>query len=349
MKQAFTSAIRILCFLAVLALVLLSLDHMLAPKNDDGIYDMELFYELPEDSVEVLFLGSSHAYCGFNTGVLWQEYGLPSYVLAGSQQPMWNSYYCLLEALKTQRPGLVVLEGYMTYIDTPYRDDSMVIRNTYGMRWSKTRVEAIRASAPEETWKSFLPAFVQYHTRYRDLTFADVLPYQGDVMYEHWKGTTLKFHTEEKETPQVADVDGRERLQERTEEYYRKILALCVREDIPLLVVVTPYVTTPEKQLRFNEASAIAAEYGVPFVDYNRQYEEIGMDFLTDMADDGHLNAEGGAKFTRALGAYIREHYGLPDWRLTTPVSWDPVKAATIRAAWDADADYIYERLRKGE
>ena len=148
MKQAVKSAIRITCFLCVLCLVLLSVCHLLKPKNDDGIYDMELFYKLPEDSVEVLVLGSSHAYCGFNTGVLWREQGIPAYILAGSQQPMWNSYHCLIEALKYQKPSLVVLEGYMTYIDTPYRDDSMVIRNTYGMRWSRNKIEAIKASAP---------------------------------------------------------------------------------------------------------------------------------------------------------------------------------------------------------
>ena len=148
MKKGILSAIRITCFLVILALVLLSVCHLLKPKNDDGIYDMELFYRLPEDSVEVLVLGSSHAYCGFNTGVLWREQGIPAYILAGSQQPMWNSYHCLIEALKYQKPSLVVLEGYMTYIDTPYRDDSMVIRNTYGMRWSLNKIEAIKASTP---------------------------------------------------------------------------------------------------------------------------------------------------------------------------------------------------------
>ena len=81
MQKPLRSAIRITCFLVVLALVLVSVCHVLKPKNDDGIYDMELFYELPEDSVEVLVLGSSHAYCGFNTGVLWREQGMGKSIL----------------------------------------------------------------------------------------------------------------------------------------------------------------------------------------------------------------------------------------------------------------------------
>ena len=336
MKKIPVSAIRITCFLAILCLVLHFVFGVLKPKNDDGIYDMELFYELPEDSVEVLVLGSSHAYCGFNTGVLWREQGIPAYILAGSQQPMWNSYHCLIEALKYQKPSLVVLEGYMTYIDTPYRDDSMVIRNTYGMRWSRNKIEAIKASAPRDRWIDFLLSYTQYHTRYSDITFKDILPYQDDVMYENWKGTTLKFNTEAKETPQVAEVSAHDPLEPRTEEYYRKILQLCKEKEIPLLVAVTPYATTPEKQMRFNTAADIAAEYGVPFIDYNQMYEELGMDFAADMADDGHLNAPGAAKFTSYFGKYLAEHYDIPDHR-----------GEEAYETWEKDADYIYKRLEQ--
>lgn len=334
MNQSIKSAIRIICFLLVLSFVLLGANALLKPKNDDGIYDMELFYELPEDSVDVLFLGSSHAYCGFNTGVLWREHGIPSFVLAGSQQPMWNSYHCLLEALKTQKPKLVVLEGYMTYIDTPYRDDSMVIRNTFGMKMSKNRIEAIKASAPKENWLGFFLAYTQYHTRYNDLKMEDVLPYQGKSWYKDWKGTTLKDNVQEFGIPDILNVTQCDPLQERTEEYYRKIMELCREANIPLLVAVAPYVTTPEKQARFNRAAEIAEEYGVPFVDYNRKYKEFGMDFAKDMADEGHLNAAGGAKFTAALAEYILENYALEDRRGDARLS-----------TWDADAEHIYKVL----
>ena len=111
-----------------------------------------------------------------------------------------------------------------------------------------------------------------------------------------------------------------------------------IRMDVPLLIVVTPYATTEEKQKRFNTAADIAAEYGVPFIDYNLLYEECGMDFTTDMADDGHLNAPGAAKFTSVFGAYLAEHYDIPDHR-----------GDEAYTTWDLDAKYIYERLRKGQ
>lgn len=328
------SAIRIACFLLLLAAVLWQVSGVLKPKNEDGIYNMELFYELPENSVDVLFLGSSHAYCGFNTGVLWREQGIASYVLAGSQQPFWNSYHCLVEALKTQRPSLVVLDVYMAYIDTPYRDDSMAVLNTYGMRWSLNRIEAIKASAPKERWADLLLSYTQYHGRYAELGFSDILPYRGEEMYENWKGTILKFHTEAKQTPDVSSVTRREPMQARSEEYYRKILELCASEGIELLTVAVPYNAEAEKQPRINEAGALAKESGFAFVDFNLLHGDIDMDFSFDMADNGHLNAWGGAKFSSALGRYIKESYDIPDRR--GEPAW---------SGWEADAEYIYRRL----
>lgn len=62
-------------------------------------------------------MGSSHSFVNFNNGTLYEEYGIASYDLGGSLQPMWNSYYDLKEALKTQTPELIVLEGYGTTYD----------------------------------------------------------------------------------------------------------------------------------------------------------------------------------------------------------------------------------------
>ena len=79
-----------------------------------------------------------------------------------------------------------------------------------------------------------------------------------------------------------------------------------------------------------------AAEYGVPFIDYNLMYEELGMDFSADMADDGHLNAPGAAKFTSYFGNYLSEHYDIPDHR-----------GEEAYETWEKDADYIYKRLEQ--
>lgn len=59
----------------------------------------------------------------------------------------------------------------------------------------------------------------------------------------------------------VDEVSSTLPLSEKTETYYRKIIELCVDKNIPLEIIVTPYVLSEHEQKIFNKASEIAHEY----------------------------------------------------------------------------------------
>ena len=151
---------RITGFLIILLLILVSLNKILAFKFSDGVSNVSNFYNQDDNTIDVLFLGSSHCFTTFNNGTLWDEYGIASYDMGTALQPMWNSYYLLKEVLKNQKPELVVLEGYATAFDIEYSQDSRIIKNTYGMKWSKNKIDAIMASSEEGRHLDFLPAVV---------------------------------------------------------------------------------------------------------------------------------------------------------------------------------------------
>lgn len=175
----------------LLCMLLWGVNHVLAVKDDDGIYSMTQFYELEENTVDVLVLGSSHAYMSFNTGALWREYGISSYVLTASAQPLWNSYYYLKEALKTQRPKLIVLEGYRLLEEEEFLSPGYVIKSTYGLKWSPNRIDAIKASAPREEWPGYMLGYTQYHDRYTELGEEDLLSERKPRNMKHGKGLSL--------------------------------------------------------------------------------------------------------------------------------------------------------------
>jgi hypothetical protein len=330
MKKA---VIRILCFLLILTGVLWGTNRILQFKYDDGIYSVTKFYEQEDNTVDVLILGSSHAYQSFNTGVLWEDYGLASYVLSGSAQPMWNTYYYLKEALKTQSPKLIVLEGYMTIDEEEYSKDEYIIKNTYGLKWTKDKIDAITISAPQERRSEFLLEYIQYHNRYSSLSDADFLKNQGNPMYEAWKGFSGNMSINVSENPDTSGVEKREALSDKTELYYRKTIELAQEQDIPILVVISPYAGITKKDAAyFNAAQDIAGEYDVPFVNCNLFYQDLGIDFVTDAADSSHLNSTGNVKFSTFVGEYIAEHYDIPDRR-----------GDTRYQSWQDDADYIQE------
>ena len=61
---------RIGIFLVILMLLLFRWNSVFKMKDGDGIYDLTKFYELEDNTVDVLILGSSHAFEDFNTGTL---------------------------------------------------------------------------------------------------------------------------------------------------------------------------------------------------------------------------------------------------------------------------------------
>jgi hypothetical protein len=67
------------------------------------------------NTVDVLFVGSSRVYCAVNPNVLWLDEGIASFVFASSAQPLWTSYNYIIEALKTQKPSILVLDVVYAY------------------------------------------------------------------------------------------------------------------------------------------------------------------------------------------------------------------------------------------
>lgn len=329
------SAVRIICFLVILLLCLGYLNSVFKVKYGDGIYDVTKFYELEDNTVDVLFLGSSHAFEDFNTGTLWDEYGMASYVLAGSIQPMWNTYYYLKEALKTQTPELIVLEGYCTILSDEFLDDSRIIKNNYGLHFSKDKVDSLKVSSPEERWPEFFLEYTQYHTRYKALSSADFLKDQGNPLYTNWKGFGCNMETESFMQPSVSSVTERTPLFDKTEKYYRATIELALENDIPIVVVISPYAGIgKEDQQIFNTAGDIAAEYSVPFLNCNLLNDEIGIDFSTDAGDFAHLNYRGNQKYTKYIGKYLTDNFDITDRR-----------GDERYLTWQADADFIRQMI----
>lgn len=329
------SVLRVICFIVILTVVLLYTNRVFKVKYGDGIYDLTKFYELEDETVDVLILGSSHAFEDFNTGTLWNEYGMASYVLGGSTQPMWNTYYYLKEALKTQKPELIVLEGYMTVHESEFIDDSRIIKNNYGLRWSRDKVNSIKVSAPKERWGEFLLEYVQYHARYTELGMADFLRNQGNRYFDDWKGFGCNMETVPFAYTDVSGVAERAPLYGKAEKYYRQIIELAQEKGIPVIVVISPYAAINEgQQQKFNTAGDIAAEYGVPYVNCNLLTSEIGIDYAIDAADGDHLNYRGNQKYTAYIGAYLKTHFEVSDRR--GDHRYD---------SWQRDADYIEQAI----
>lgn len=335
MKKCF-NVVRIVAFILLVAVLLGYWNEVFKFKDQNGMVGMDIYYRQPENSVDMLIVGSSHAFVDINTGTLWDEYGIASYLLGANIQPLANSYHYIKEALKTQRPEVIMLEGFLLTDNTDYMVPEFIINNTYGLEFGEDSMDTMNDTIPPNAdLLEYGLYYGRYHTRYDDLSFDDF--YYGtseEDYYSCFKGFHNLVGVTKGSRPHFNPRrDLTTPLSLRIEYYYRKICQLCKDEGINLVVVVSPYdyYSNLDRE-KYNEARQIAAEYGFPLIDYNEYYDQMELDFDTDFYDGGHLNVLGTRKYTSFLGQYIENNYNLPDRRLDETGKFD---------TWEMNAKYL--------
>lgn len=304
-------ALRTLLFLLLLGSTFYVVDKTLQFKYDDGITPIEDFYVYPKDSIDVLLLGSSHMGVNIDTTILCNQYGIASYKMWGDTQPIWISYHHLVEALKTQHPKVVVLEALGLSHGIDYSGYTNSVKNTMGLRWSMNKVQAILASYEPEDYESAFFPLAQYHGRYAELN-------EKDFSYYFWDRPYSEHNTRDWNIicPMDAPSTTQEKLPigEKQLKYFKKIVYLCQKNQIPLMILTSPYTAPEDERARLNSANEYLEQEGIPNLDCLTNYEAYGFDFSTDFGDNaGHLNSTGCAKLTGILGQYLKDNYDLPD------------------------------------
>ena len=332
MKKA-GRAIAVLLFLAVLASGLTVMHFSYDFKYLDSVYKLKSFYKLPDDSVDILALGSSHTYQGINTATLWDEYGAAAFDLCGPAQPIANTYFYLKEALKTQTPKVALLDMYSMCTGAEYPEEAYGIKNTYGLKFSRDRLDAIDATF--EKPKQYYFPLLQYHSRYGDLNEEDFFPYHANKnMYADYKGFYCYFRTEDLSSyGDVSDTSFFTPLSEKNREYLMKIIGLAKQNDLPLVLLGLPFGAERYHESVYRTCKLIADANGVPFYDFLSDYrEECGIDYTTDFSEKQHLNYSGSVKITRWLYDNVLSDYDIPDRR-----------GDEKYASWERDA-YVFAR-----
>lgn len=345
---------RSLALLLIFAFTLASvwtLDRILLIKRYDGVKPMESFYAQEPGTVDVLLMGNSHMGVHVDTATLWREYGISAFALWGGVQPMWNSYYFLVEALKYQQPKAVVLEiGGLSY-DWEYADEATQLKNVAGMHLSLNKLEAIKATAPEDRRVSLLLGLPLYHQRYGELTQEDFeyFPWSAELINN--KGSYALYGHGDFDMADPAEITELAQISDKSLDYFMRIVSLCREEGIELILVKTPTVDLEKYQPYSNAVTGLAEELGLDFYDFNKMSEETGIDGR-DFYYDTHLNLGGARKLSLSLGEILLEKLELADHRGDPAYfSWD-VNADNIEDGYLLDitetGDYLAELKRGG-
>ena len=145
-------------------------------KEHDIILDYT-YYKLPKDSIDLLFVGSSHSYSTFNTRIFDHYLKSSSLNLGTSSQSLPISYSVILEVLKKQRPKVIIMEVFP--IQREVTEPSLRIQLDV-MNFSINKLRLIKNSLPISEWGNHFIKTTYYHSRWKE--FNDLRKEQNDII-----------------------------------------------------------------------------------------------------------------------------------------------------------------------
>ena len=304
----------------LISIVLALFSGLLAPKyisNPEGRLTGEYYSQAGDN--DVIFLGDCEVYETFVPAILWEKYGISSYVRGSAQQLIWQSYYILEETLKYEKPKAVVFNVYSLKYGKPQSE--AYNRMTFDtMRWSGAKLNGILASmTEEESIVDYIFPLLRYHSRIGELESDDFKYWFNSPERVSDSGYLMQVGIEPKPED---DENPRELLKydfsQSAFDYLDKMNEICKANGVELILVKAP--TNSWNYYWYDEYEAQVESYvektGLKYYNLIENESEIGIDWSVDTYDKGfHLNVYGAEKTTEYFGKILSEEHQIADRR----------------------------------
>ncbi|MBQ9773465.1 MAG: SGNH/GDSL hydrolase family protein [Clostridia bacterium] len=280
---------------------------------------------------DVIFVGDCEVYESFTPPTLWEKYGITSYIRGSAQQLIWQSYYLLEETFERESPKVVVFNVLAMKYAEP-QDEAYNRMTLDGMKWSQSKIDAIKASmTEEESFLSYVFPLLRFHSRWSELTAEDwkylfsrdTVSHNGYLMQ-----TGVVPKTSDREVGATSKT-----ISDTCFDYLERMRVLCEENGAELILIKAPtnnwryhWYDAWDTQVR-----EYAAQKGLAYYNFIGNEEEIGIDWTTDTYDAGiHLNVYGAEKLTSYFGEILQRDHGVPDRREDEALSrvWEDKLAA---------------------
>ena len=137
---------RTVVFLCLILLITLGFNQFLGFADaEESEHIMDEFYEQKENSVDVIYFGTSASQRAYVVPKAYHDDGIAAYTMACGTQPFVLTKYLMKEALKTQKPKLFIVELRGTCQDKDSLWDVAVRRMVDNMKMSQNKIDTIQA------------------------------------------------------------------------------------------------------------------------------------------------------------------------------------------------------------
>jgi len=348
--------IKVVLFLTIGIMLFLYVQEVLTPEHSaDVVRSFNGFESLEKDTVDIIFLGSSHMKFGISPMRIYANSGICSYNLSTSAQPIECSYFLAKRAFETQSPLLIVLDAACLF----HNKENLNIGWRYIMDNAPLDINKIEMAKvyknkhyADDFWTVVFP-FLKFHTRWTELNASDFSifdnknPYYTagewispnisgvnfsledvsitvDSMANSNAGYVTKRNQNTIKTEIINESLYSPSLSEHSIEYLIKLKELCTNHGAQLLLTKIPVLNYPQfynsswSKKKSNLVKNLAMTYAIDFYDPMID-SDIDIDFRYETSDAGnHLNYRGAEKMSVALNDYILNQYGIKGCTNTT-------------------------------
>lgn len=286
------------------------------------------FYELEENTVDVVLVGTSVTFSSFMPMEAWNEYGIAAYDYCTNVQFENSLRHSVKEIMKTQTPKLIIIDiapfisqhSAGEFSDLKNRD-TFIKYNIDSMSYSFNRMQLVHEINQESNGDmySFLYYFFdicRYHTNNPSLEQYDNAYNDVNRGYGYLgknEGATLDKST-------FLHDDGKEKALEGCHEaYLGDLLSYTDQLECDVVFYCAPVLFADDRGIdqyaRKNYIKRVVEDRGYVFWDLSTDVETIGLDYDNDFWNINHFDSLGAEKITKYLSKRIVDTYDIPDRR----------------------------------
>ncbi len=317
MKKSVNKFLIVIAYSVILVFGLYLLQELVKPKYMSGILEGAMIAEYYEEEADhdVIFIGDCELYENFSPIVLWEEYGINSYIRGSAQQLIWQSYYLMEETLAYEKPKAMVFNVLSMKYNEP-QNEAYNRMTLDGMKWSTSKLKSINASMTnEESMIEYFFPILRYHTRITELEKEDFsyLFHKDKVTHNgYYMRVDVRAAGEVPEGKPLGDYN----FGENAYQYLDMMVELCEKHDVELILVKAPSLYPYWYEEWDEQMEDYAKAHGLKYYNFLEEIDEIGLDFSQDTYDGGlHLNLSGAEKMSRYFGKILQEDCGIESRR----------------------------------
>lgn len=287
--------------------------YLVRPTDTDGAYNqIETFHSLPENSLDVIVYGSSHAFRGNNTKEMYDKYGIKAYNYGWNWQKISTTKLFIQDSYLTQNPKVALIESF--YASTVLKDTDITAEIYYcnyihDKQAKKAYMKQCLGKNPSlERRLSYVMPLTIFHDNWISISkqsFEKLVSKPNSELVEN-RGFSASDQVTPVEIPDYTTVQQTELSEDALKEL-TDIVNICNKNNTSVIFYTAPW----QGEYAYRDAmKKLADENNCVYLDLFEHVSEIGLNEKTDFSDTGHLNTSGATKVADYLGKYLVDNYG---------------------------------------